>query len=163
MDNLVSELHFASQRENDFKKIYLKEIYNIDKKENQSLQEEFLWERKERWYIKEGCSYVSWEPDILDVKLGVGFWLIHKKLKIEGNIRYDISYKEIDSSKTKPTEKEIVIWKDMHCWEGKISWKKRVGEEEIWLMLNLKAFPERKVGIHHNVQQREWDFRTKRD
>ena len=160
MDNLISELQFVSpQEEGLLKRVYLKEIYNIDKGENQSLQGEFLWEKNERWYFKERCNYVSSRPDMIDINTGIGFWLIPKKLKLEGNFRYDFCFSVINYSK--PIEREIIIWKDLHCWEGWISWKKRTNEEEIWLMLNLKVFPSRKIGIHRNVEQKEWDFRTK--
>ena len=85
--------------------------------------------------------------------------MIQKKLKLEGNLRYDFCFSEINASK--PIENEIIIWKDLHCWEAWFSWKKRAYDEEIWLMLNLKVFPNRKLGVHHNVEQNEWDFRTK--
>ncbi|MCK4533000.1 LPS-assembly protein LptD [bacterium] len=160
MDNLIAELQFISpQKESYLKKVYFKDIYDINEGENHSLQGEFLWEKNERWYVKERFNYLSYNLNMIDVNTGIGFWLIPKKLKLEGNLRYDFCFSEINTSK--PTEKEIIIWKDLHCWEAWVSWKKRAYDEEIWLMLNLKVFPNRKLGVHHNVEQNEWDFRTK--
>ncbi len=59
------------------------------------------------------------------------------------------------------------VW-DMHCWQSNIRLVRRGDEVEMWFLVNILAFPERRVGIYGGRREdddgdKHWDTRFHRE
>jgi hypothetical protein len=70
-------------------------------------------------------------------------------------------------TKSALTERGIVLYRDMHCWEVSFSWRKLPLSEEAWIRFNIKAFPEQSLAGYHNeqtvgdIETEEWNIRRR--
>jgi hypothetical protein len=62
-------------------------------------------------------------------------YVINKDWKIR-------AYERFDLHDQKWQEQEYTIVKDLHCWVGELTYNIREGEQSVWVVFRLKAFPE---------------------
>lgn len=68
------------------------------------------------------------------VSLGAEFWAT-RNWKITYAVRYDFIEKQT-------AEQSFEIYRDLHCWEGRISWVPSGFREGFYFRINIKALPE---------------------
>ena len=60
--------------------------------------------------------------------------------------RWLLSYQNrYDLSEEKVTEQTFEFYRDMHCWEGRITWVATGFREGYYFRINIKALPEVKI------------------
>lgn len=161
-ENLINTLYLTPTNWASFEVI---EEYSVLKKANQRLTTDFrFW--KNKWDIAILSTYLKSDSDKLDVQNDLGFWLT-SNWKINFHTRYVLSNDHLRIMRTNLTERSVLLYRDLHCWEVQFSWRKLPQEEEAWIRFNLKAFPERKLGVYHaqringQLKEEEWNIRRK--
>jgi len=156
-DDLFSRVDFAPSSLAAF---YFEHSYDLNREKTANFQVEAIfgpgarkWSINTRLTFLEGLEGDPEQPRRLDLVNGFNFPL-SKKWRTSLVTRYDIYNREL-------TEQGIHIYRDLHCWEVRLSWTKIPAEEEIWLMVNLKVFPEERIGIYHSIEEKEWRLRRK--
>jgi len=71
------------------------------------------------------------------LNLGTEFWAT-KNWKVSYSARYDIVKQEM-------ADQTIEIYRDLHCWEGRITWIPSGFREGFYFRINIKALPEIKL------------------
>lgn len=157
LDNLFSRVDFNPSTLASF---YIEHSYDLNRERTANFQTEGIfgpggnkWSINARLTYLEGLEETSKYPRRLDIANGFNF-PITKKWRARLATRYDIYSGKL-------MERGIHIYRDLHCWEARLSWTKISSEEEIWLMFNLKVFPEERIGLYHNIDEKEWRLRRK--
>ncbi len=58
------------------------------------------------------------------------------------------AYERINVQKRSVEEQEYTITRDLHCWIAEFTYNvKDVGDQSLWLVMKLKAFPEYPIGL----------------
>jgi len=157
-DNLFSRVDFTPSRLTNF---YFEHSYDLNREKTANFQAEAIFGPGARkWSINARLTYLeglegttSDYPRRLDIVNGFNF-PITRKWRARLATRYDIYNGEL-------MERGIHLYRDLHCWEARFSWTKIPSEEEIWFTVNLKVFPEGRIGIYHNIDEGEWRLRRK--
>jgi len=153
-DNLFSRVDFTPSRLTNF---YFEHSYDLNREKTSNFQVETIFGPGAReWSINARLTYLqgtSNYPHRLDIVNGFNF-PITGKWKARLATRYDIYNREL-------MERGIHLYRDLHCWEARLSWTKIPSEEEIWFTVNLKVFPEGRIGVYHNIDEEEWRLRRK--
>jgi len=156
-DDLFSRVDFTPSSLAAF---YFEHSYDLNREKTANFQTEAIfgpgatkWSVNTRLTFLEGLEGDSEHPRRLDLVNGFNFPL-SKKWRANLVTRYDIYNRKL-------IERGIHIYRDLHCWEVRLSWTKIPAEEEIWLMVNLKVFPEERIGIYHSIEEKEWRLRRK--
>jgi len=156
-DDLFSRVDFTPSSLATF---YFEHSYDLNKEKTANFQTEAIfgpgaskWSINTRLTFLEGLEGDPEHPRRLDLVNGFNFPL-SKKWRGSLVTRYDIYNRKL-------TERGLHIYRDLHCWEVRLSWTKIPAEEEIWLMVNLKIFPEERIGIYHSIEEKEWRLRRK--
>ena len=101
----------------------------------QSAQGYINWGRIESRYLNFGIFYNAANPDNLDFVTGFGFWP-NKKWRLD----YSIRTTSVDRfSSYILNDEEIKLFRNIHCWEFKISYKRRVNSDEIYFNIGLNS------------------------
>ena len=109
-------------------------------------------------------TYLKSDPGKLDVQNDTGFWLT-KNWKVNLHLRYTLFNDKIRIMQTQITERSVLLYRDLHCWEVQFSWSKLPLDEQVWLRFNLKILPVEKLGVFHDQRvngdflEEEWNFR----
>ncbi|MBU4133982.1 hypothetical protein KKH42_01515 [bacterium] len=75
--------------------------------------------------------------------------------------RMFFNYREADMKMNNVIEKEIVLKRNLHCWDMMFKYLVTRDRREGWIFFNVTAFPERPIGIYHDAVSEEWSFRKK--
>ena len=101
----------------------------------QSAQAYVNWGRVETHYFNFGVFYNSGTPDNMDFVTGFGFWPA-KKWRLD----YSIRTTSVDRfSSWTVNDTEIKLFRNIHCWEFKISYKRRLQSDEIFFNIGLNS------------------------
>ncbi len=132
----------------------LNSSYNLYTERTEKLQTnvKFL---KPKWEISLASTYLDSQPSVIDTSSSVSFWLT-KKWKINFTNRASVYYKPVDFKYSVWSERTYTIYRDLHCWEAQFYWTKKPYEEQLWFKINIKVFPNQKIGLQHNVEEEEW-------
>ena len=153
-DDIVSRVDFTPSRLMNF---YLEHSYDLNREKTSNFQIEGIFgPGAEKWSINARLTYLegtSNYPHRLDIVNGFNF-PITGKWRAGLTTRYNIY-------DLKLMERGVHIYRDLHCWEARLSWTKIPSEEEIWFTVNLKVFPENRIGVYHNIDKKEWRLRRK--
>jgi len=156
-DDLFSRVDFAPSPIAAF---YFEHSYDLNREKTANFQTEAIlgpgakkWSINIRLTFLEGLEGDPEHPRRLDLVNGFNFPL-SKKWRANVVTRYDIYNRKL-------IERGIHIYRDLHCWEVRLSWTKIPLEEEIWFTVNLKVFPEDRIGIYHSIEEKEWRLRRK--
>jgi len=114
---------------------YLREESNLFTGGLNSIQSITSWGEPERQYLNMGVFYQSARPDQLDYTAGIGFWPT-KKLRIDYNTRLASS---AGLNEFRFSDHELKLYRDLHCWEFKMIYRKRLTSEEVYLQIGLKT------------------------
>ncbi len=156
MMDIVSEIRYIPTL---WFRTYIKGIYSVDQKSLKNIDLEFKFGPKNSfWYIATQTNYFSEYQDRLDLTYKIGFWLT-KKWRIETTFRDYLYTKHGWITSSDSLERYICLYRDLHCWEASLSWRKRPASEEIWVVFNIKAFPKTKTQIYHNIEENQWHIR----
>jgi len=154
LDNLFSRVDFTPSRLVSF---YVEHSYDLNREKTANFQTEGVFgPGGKKWSINARLTYLEGTSDYphrLDIVNGFNF-AISEKWGVRLTTRYDIYNHEL-------MERGIHLHRDLHCWEARLSWTKIASEEEIWLMFNLKVFPEERTGLYHSIEEKEWRLRRK--
>jgi len=80
-------------------------------------------------------------------------------IKLKG--RFYFKYSNFDINKKSFTEKEVVIKRNLHCWDMLFKFLLRKDRKEAWLLFNISAMPDRIFGIYRDYKEDGWSFRRK--
>lgn len=153
-DNLFSRVDFTPSR---LARFYMDYSYDLNRERTANFQTEGIFgPGGKKWSINARLTYLegtSGSPHRLDIVNGFNF-PISEKWGVRLATRYNINDHKL-------MERGIHIYRDLHCWEARLSWTKIASEEEIWLTFNLKVFPEERIGLYHNINKEEWRLRRK--
>jgi len=153
-DNIFSRVDFTPSRLVNF---YLEHSYDLNREKTSDFQIEGIFgPGAKKWSINARLTYLegtSNYPHRLDIVNGFNFPIMGK-WRAGLTTRYNIYDRKL-------MERGIHIYRDLHCWEASLSWTKIPSEEEIWFMVNLKIFPENRIGVYHNIDEKEWRLRRK--
>lgn len=104
----------------------------------------------ERTYGSFGVFYNGSAPDDLGFTTGFGFWPTSK-----WKLDYQLSATSLNRFQGfRLGEQEIRLYRDLHCWEFKISYRKRPVAEEVYFQLNLKI----SAANRSKIQQQSKEF-----
>ena len=101
----------------------------------QSAQAYVNWGRIEKHYLNFGVFYNYANPDNLDFVTGFGFWPT-KKWRFDYSIR-TTSVNRFSSFLVNDTE--IKLFRNIHCWEFKISYRRRLEANEVYFNIGLNS------------------------
>ena len=118
-----------------FVSAYIREESNLFTGDLNSVQSILNWGEPERRYINLGVFYQSARPGQLDYNAGIGFWPA-KKLRIDYNARLASSS---GLNEFRFSDHELKLYRDLHCWEFKMIYRKRLASEEVYLQIGLKT------------------------
>ncbi|MFQ5867102.1 MAG: LPS-assembly protein LptD [bacterium] len=153
-DNLLSRVDFTPS---SLARFYLEHNYDLNRERTANFQTEAIFGPGARkWSINARLTYLEGTSDYphhLDILNGFIF-PIAQKWRARLTTRYDIYNGEL-------MERGIHLYRDLHCWEARFSWTKIPSKEEIWFTVNLKVFPEERIGLYHNIDEEEWRLRRK--
>jgi len=153
-DNLFSQVDFSPSRLASF---YLEHSYDLNRERTANFQTEGIFgPGGNKWSINARLTYLegtSGSPHRLDIVNGFNF-PISEKWRVRLATRYNINDHKL-------MERGIHLYRDLHCWEARLSWTKIPSKEEIWFTVNLKVFAEERVGLYHNINKEEWRLRRK--
>jgi LPS-assembly protein len=154
LDNLFSRVDFTPSRLASF---YIEHSYDLNRGRTANFQTEAVFgPGGSRWSINGRLTYLAGfenNPRNLDIVNGFNF-PVTEKWRVTLTTRYDIYNHKL-------IERGIHLHRDLHCWEARLSWTKIPEEEEIWFTVNLKVFPDERIGIYHNIEEKEWRLRRK--
>jgi len=111
-------------------------------------------------------NFLKSDPGKLDVQNNAGFWLT-RKWKLNLHLRYTLFNEKTRIMQTQITERSVLLYRDLHCWEVQFSWSKLPLEEIAWIRFNLKVLPVEKLGFYHDQRvngdflEEEWNFRRR--
>lgn len=159
-ENLVNTLTLTP---NDWITLTGTEEYNFIANNTQRVTTDLRLVRND-WNFVFLSTYLKGYPGRLDIQNNF-------ELKLTPNwglgfhTRYYVSNDNLRITGTNITERSVQLSRKLHCWEMLFSWTKYQLEEEIWVRLNVLAFPERKVGFYHSqrengeVMEEEWNIK----
>lgn len=119
----------------------------------QSRSVSFRWEREPRSWIENSVTYIHGVPGSLALKPALAWpftqkWYVSAEaqcaFKGDRGLRYE---------RVKVQERSFRINRDMHCWQMRISYMKRVGLEETQLRLELTTQFQRRVPAEARERQ----------
>jgi len=153
-DNLFSRVDFTPSSLMSF---YIEHSYDLNREKTANFQTEAIFgPGATKWSINTRLTYLAGTSDYprrLDIVNGFNF-PITRKWRAGLTTRYDIYGHKL-------MERGVHIYRDLHCWETRFSWTKIASQEEIWFTINLKVFPQERIGLYHNVEEKEWRLRRK--
>lgn len=139
-------------------KLYFSHSYDVFTKANQRLGADCEIEQGELWSFRTRLNYLKSSPGRIDVTNRFGFWLTGKWW-LDFEVRYDVFNDDYRVTDVEYKEKKLSVYRDLHCWEAEVSWVKKPSREEVWIMFNLKAYPDGKIGVYHQVEDDEWQLK----
>ena len=99
----------------------------------------FRGEEKSGREIRLGFGYSETETGVFNEDFSYGFATnLGEKWRVSLEHRYDFHDNEFEYQ-------EYKIWRDLHCFEGAISYRIRERSERVMIMIGLKAFPGAQV------------------
>lgn len=132
--------------------IYLRQENVVYPYSFKSLQADSRWGKSENKYLNFGVFYQSARPDQLDFNTGIGFWPT-KKWKIDYTIRASAlnNFDQLTSN-----DQEIKIYRDLHCWEFKLTYRRRQNIDEVYFLLDLKSAARNRQVLYNRNQEKEF-------
>ena len=135
--DIVGDLEF---RPSHFWGMTLEPTYDIEKRDLVESNLDLFALRGENWRLDFLHRYEKDISNQLTTKLS---WQLHPKWRVEAYDRYEVNGKQFE-------EEELVLTRDLHCWEGSVGINVRDTEDlerpraeyTVYLALRLKAFPE---------------------
>ncbi|MHB9155751.1 MAG: hypothetical protein ACYC5N_08705, partial [Endomicrobiales bacterium] len=128
---LVNELTWLPR---SFYTVYLREESNLYPHYLRSVQTLLNIGEPDQQYVNLGFFYQYDRPDELGFNVGFGFWPTSKwKLDYRINAAATGNYTGI-----RPNDQEVRLYRDLHCWEFKVAFRRRFTAEEIYFQINLK-------------------------
>jgi LPS-assembly protein len=103
-------------------------------------------------YLNLGVFYQSARPDQLDFITGIGFWPT-KKWRIDYVIRPRTlnNFREVQVN-----DQELKLFRDLHCWEFKLTYRRRGTAEEFFVLLDLMSAARNREKLYEPRQEREF-------
>ena len=135
--DIVGDLEF---RPSHFWGMALETTYDIEKRDLAASNLDLFGLKGERWRLDFLHRYEKEISNQLTTKLS---WQLHPLWKVEVYDRFEVNGKQFE-------EEELVLTRDLHCWEGSMGLNVRDTEDlerpraeyTVYLALHLKAFPE---------------------
>jgi LPS-assembly protein len=115
--------------------VYLREEVNLYPHYLRSFQADSRFGNPDLRYFSFGIFYQNGLTGQLDYTTGVGFWP-STKWRIDYNIRYTTLN---NFGSVRVNYQELRLYRDLHCWEFRLAYRRRINVEEINFMLNLKT------------------------
>ncbi len=116
---------------------------------------EWLYELNIDNFSRTRIKYNYLSPGLIDI--GQNFTFNINPLKINIGTRFHLKDYKFDEF----IEQSISIDWDMHCWQSQIKLLRRREDIQFWVLFNLTAFPDRKIGIYGNPRLNDYRFLKK--
>ncbi|MCX5782520.1 MAG: hypothetical protein NT145_07465 [Elusimicrobia bacterium] len=100
-----------------------------------SAQGYFNWGKIEDKYLNFGVFYQAYYPENLDFSTGFGFWPT-RKWRLDYSVR-TTSLNRFSSFRINDTE--IKFSRNIHCWEFKVSYRRRLTDEQIYFNIGFNS------------------------
>lgn len=141
--------------------LYFSHSYNIFLHRVAFMESEISLGEKTKNYFFWGNSYQGSQAGQLGTRLGVNFWLT-RGWQIQFSNRYDVFYagKRIDNFNE--IEREIKVYRDLHCWEINAYVRQRAAAgvvplaREFWVNINLKINNQSRARLYSVQQEQQW-------
>lgn len=132
--------------------VYLREESIIHPHSIRAVQADSRIGNPDKKYLNFGVFYQSDRPDQLDFNTGIGFCPT-QNWKIDYNIRTTT----LDSfGQIRANDQELKLYRDLHCWEFKLSYRRRLNAEEIYFQLDLKSASKNRKNLYPAKQEQEF-------
>lgn len=96
---------------------------------------------EDKWNLSAGYRYEKVQTGLTNLATMDGMYKINEKWRIRAYERFNIVKGAFE-------EQEYTVSRDLHCWIGELTYNhKSTGDQSIWLVLKLKAFPDYPVGL----------------
>ncbi len=129
---LVNELTWIPSR---FYSAYFRESGGITPFSIDSVQSDMRVSWVDDRYLSLGAFYQSARPEDLDVNAGFGFWA-NDKTRLEYNMHSSIADR---FNAFRFNDQEFRVYRDLHCWEIKLAYRRRQSADELTVQLELKG------------------------
>jgi len=131
---------------------YLREESNIYPHYLNSVQGELRLGRMDAESSSLGAFYHSSRPEELDLNVGLSFWPTSK-----WRINYIFRTTAAENFKKFTTnDEEIRIYRDIHCWEFKVIYRRRQAFEEVYLQVDLKTSATNRKNVYDKEKEKEF-------
>lgn len=115
--------------------VYLREESSLYPDYLRSVQSVIGLGAPEKNYANIGIFYLTSRPEQVDFNVGFGFWPT-KKWRIDYIVRGS-SLENFNSFLF--NDHELKLYRDLHCWETKLTYRRRGVYEEIYFQIDLKT------------------------
>lgn len=158
---LVNELTWAPNRSLS---LYLKEENNIYVTYSDLINSDYLRSvqtivtlgQMDNEYVSLGAFYQADRPDELGFNTSFGFWPT-KKWKLDYRLSA-VSLEKFNSVRF--NDQQLSVYRNLHCWEVKVTYRRRLEAEEVYLQLNLtSAAKERKKYVDPKFEKEFYPWR----
>lgn len=114
---------------------------NTKKATMQTLGTDLVANGGETWQLAVGHRYENTSTGSTNLFTMDGMYKINDKWRIRAYERMNIQKRSFE-------EQEYTIYRDLHCWILEFTYNiKSKGDQSVWFMLRLKAFPEYPIGL----------------
>ncbi|MBN2406443.1 MAG: LPS-assembly protein LptD [Elusimicrobia bacterium] len=147
--NFYSTLRYRYRRNS----LYIRNQY--DYYDRQSI--EWLYELWLGGFSETRVKYYYFYPDRLEVGQRLSFSVLRQNVSVGGRFYLDKSgggFYKFDRF----FEKSLGVLLKMNCWDYEFRLLRRGEETMFWVLLNISAFPEKKVGLYGNIEQHDYRY-----
>ncbi|MBU2529248.1 hypothetical protein KKF70_07700 [bacterium] len=145
---LQNQLNFRAGAMN----FYARNYYNI------ALGDAVSWEAEGSGrHFSSRFTHNRAEPDFLNWFQRFNFK--YGKWAVEARARTFFNYRKTDIELKDVIEKELVLKRNLHCWDMMFKYLVTRDRREGWIFFNITAFPDRPLGIYRDAIGDEWSFR----
>lgn len=117
--------------------------------QGQGIYSSIKYTPNDKWWTSLSSYYQHWVSDELDIsstsnRLNLSFGTrLGEKWKLSLSAIYELQDGEDDEL----IEKQVTLYRDLHCWEAYLRFRDREGDKSIRFVLNLKAFPTKRITL----------------
>jgi len=132
--------------------IYLTYLDPINSSYLRSIQSIFTIGQIDNQYLSVGVFYQADQPDDLGFNTGFGY-SPNSKWKVD----YRISAVALDRfNSVRFNDQQITVYRNLHCWELKLTYRRMLTTEEIYFQLNLTSSSKNRKKLYNEGFEKEF-------
>ncbi|MFH1259613.1 MAG: hypothetical protein ABII74_07385 [Elusimicrobiota bacterium] len=141
--------------------LYFNHSYDIFSRRALFVQNELSLGEEAKNYLFWGNSYQSTQRGEIQTRFGINFWLT-RGWRLQFTSRYNVLYAGLHVDKFEEAERELKIYRDLHCWElaGFVRQRAAAGllpeAKEFWVTINLKVANRDRPLLYSIQQEQQW-------
>ena len=154
---LVNEFTWAPKRSlslyvKETNNIYLTMLDPIDSNYLRSVQSIVTIGQMDEQYVSLGAFYQADQPDNLGFNVSFGYrpnakWKIDYRLVAEALDRFNsVTF----------NDQQITIYRNLHCWECKVTYRRMLNNEEVYFQINLTSSSKARKKLYNQSFEKEF-------